>query len=231
MTESSQKDLCLSIRESFSNYLDGAVSGREMQKIAEHLKSCRACEQEFTSWRSMQDSLAMLRPAKAPTDLGLRLRLAISREQIKRTSNFFEDFALKWENSVRPMLIQVSAGFAMAVALLGSAGFLLGAVAAPQSVMANDEPLGAMTSPHYLYSAEQPRPIVTPQDSTIVVEAEVNAQGRVYDYHIVSGPEDPAVQRQIENQLLLSVFEPARVFGAPIRGQVVITYAGVSVRG
>ncbi len=97
--------------------------------------------------------------------------------------------------------------------------------------MANDEPLGAMTAPHYLYSTVSPSAIVTDHDSVIVVEAYVNDQGRVYDYNIVSGPEDPAVQNQIVDQLLLSVFEPASVFGAPVRGRVVLTFSGISVHG
>lgn len=97
--------------------------------------------------------------------------------------------------------------------------------------MANDEPLGAMTSPHYLYSATSPQAIITARDSVIVVEAYVNADGRVYDYNIVSGPETAAIQSQIVDQLLLSVFEPARVFGSPVRGRVVLTFSGISVRG
>jgi len=222
---------CDTIRDSFSDYLDGAISGHEMQAIAEHLESCHVCTREFAEWRAMQNSLAMLKPAKAPANLGLKLRLAISRENSKRTFGFVDRLKLQWENSVRPMLIQVSAGFAVAVALLSGVGFLLGTVAVPQAVLADDEPLGAMTTPHYLYSATHPLPIVTPQDTTIVVEAEVNDQGRVYDYNIVSGPQDPGVNLQIGDQLLLSVFEPARVFGAPIRGRVVLTFAGVSVRG
>jgi hypothetical protein len=64
-----------------------------------------------------------------------------------------------------------------------------------------------------------------------VVEAFVNDSGRVYDYNIVSGPEDAGVQTQIANQLLLSVFEPAKVFGGPVRGRVVLTFSGISVRG
>jgi hypothetical protein len=104
-------------------------------------------------------------------------------------------------------------------------------VAAPQPVMANDEPLGAMTVPHYLYSATSPNAIVTDHDTAIIVEAYVNDQGRVYDYNIVSGPEDKAVQNQIVDQLLLSVFEPARVFGLPVRGRVVLTFSGISVQG
>jgi Putative zinc-finger len=222
---------CNTIRDSFSDYLDGAVSGHEMQAIAEHLESCHACTREFDAWRTMQHSLAMLRPAKAPANLGLKLRLAISRENSKRTFGFIDRMKLQWENSVRPLLIQVSAGFAVAVALLGGIGFLLGTVAAPQAVLANDEPLGAMTTPHYLYSATHPLPIVTPHDTTIVVEADVNDQGRVYDYNIISGSEDPRVSIQVGDQLLLSVFEPARVFGTPIRGRVLLTFSGVSVRG
>jgi hypothetical protein len=222
---------CAKIRSSFSDYLDSAVSGQQMQVIAQHLDHCEACADEFAGLRAMQQSLATLGPVKAPADLGMRLRLAISHEQAARKSNWLDSVAVKWDNAVRPMLVQVSAGFAGSVALIGGIMLLLGMVAAPQPVMANDEPLGAMTVPHYLYSATSPNAIVTDHDTAIIVEAYVNDQGRVYDYNIVSGPEDKAVQNQIVDQLLLSVFEPARVFGLPVRGRVVLTFSGISVQG
>jgi hypothetical protein len=59
----------------------------------------------------------------------------------------------------------------------------------------------------------------------------VNSEGKVYDYRIVSGPESSAVQSQVVDQLLTSVFQPASVFGAPVRGRVVLTFSGISVRG
>jgi hypothetical protein len=222
---------CNKIRASFSDYLDGAVSGRQMQKIATHLDACEDCGQDFADLRAMQQSLSLLKPIKAPTDLGMKLRLAISHEQAARRSNWIDAFSVKWENAVRPMLVQVSAGFAGSVALVGGIMLLLGMVAAPETVMANDEPLGAITAPHYLYSATNPQAIVTGNDSAIVVEAYVNSEGRVYDYNIVSGPEDAEIQTQIVNQLLVSVFEPARVFGSPVRGRVVVTFSGISVNG
>jgi hypothetical protein len=223
---------CGKSRSSFSAYLDGAVSGRQMQSIAQHLESCESCREEFDALRQMQHSLAMLGPAKAPVDMGTRLRVAISHEIAAKKSTWRDTLALKWENAFRPLVVQVSAGFASSVALVGGIMLLLGAVAAPQPVMANDEPLmGAMTTPHYLYSAVMPRPIVTGNDSAIVVEAMVNDQGRVYDYQIVSGPEDACVRAQVIDQLMLSVFEPARVFGAPVRGRVVLTFSGISVQG
>jgi hypothetical protein len=220
---------CVKIRSYFSAYLDGAVSGSRMQEIARHLDRCENCTQVFSGLRAMQQSLATLGPAKAPADLALKLRLAISHEHAQRKSSWLDTVSLKWDNAVRPMLVQVSAGFAGAVVLVGGIALLLGMVAAPEPVLANDEPLGAITVPHYLYSAVDPRAIVTSHETMIVVEAYVNSQGRVYDYNVVSGPIDAAVRNQVLDQLLNSVFEPASVFGVPVRGRVVLTFSGISV--
>jgi hypothetical protein len=129
------------------------------------------------------------------------------------------------------MLLQVTGGLVGSVALMGGTALLLGVAAAPQQVLANDEPLGAITAPHYLYSTASPGAIVSGHDTTIIVEASVDSRGRVYDYTIVSGPQDEAVRTQVANQLLGSVYQPASAFGVPVRGRVVVTFAGISVHG
>jgi hypothetical protein len=53
----------------------------------------------------------------------------------------------------------------------------------------------------------------------------------VYDYRIVSGPNDALTRSQVENLLLFSRFAPARFFGQPVRGLAVLSFSGVSVRG
>jgi anti-sigma factor RsiW len=233
---------CTAIRASFSAYLDGAISGHQMQQIARHIEGfedasggrtagCEACARELAAWRLTQEALCTLGPAKAPADLGLRLRLALSREHARHGFRLLDRLSLAWDNAVRPMLLQVSAGFAGSVVLVGGLALLLGAVAAPQRVLANDEPLGALTAPHYLYSTASPAAIVNGHDTVILVEASVDSSGRVYDYTIVSGPQDDAVRTQIANQLLGSVYQPASAFGVPVRGRVVVTFAGISVRG
>jgi hypothetical protein len=68
-------------------------------------------------------------------------------------------------------------------------------------------------------------------DTAIIVEASVDNTGRVYDYSIVSGPQDGAVRIQVERQLLGSVYKPASVFGSPVRSRVVVTFSGISIRG
>ena len=223
------ESLCASTQAAFSSYLDGAVSGRQMQQIAAHLETCGDCADEFAAARALQETLASMGTIAPPPDLGLKLRLAISHEQNRTASVHFARLRVRWKNAFQPLLLQASAGFAGAVALVGGIMLLLGMVAAPEPVMANDEPLGAMTAPHFLYSATQPRSIATSHDETIVVEASVNALGQVYDYKIVSGPSSPEVHVQVTEQLLSCVFQPASVFGGPVRGHVVLTFSGISV--
>ncbi len=201
-----------------------------MQEIAQHIESCEACARELAAMRSTQEALCTLGPAKAPADLALRLRLAISHEHARQNSRLLDRLSLAWDNAVRPMLLQVTGGLVGSVVLLGSIA-LLSAVAAPQEVLANDEPLGALTAPHFLYSTASPVAIVTENDTVVIVEASVDTHGRVYDYIIVAGPQDQAVRTQVANQLLGSVFQPASAFGVPVRSRVVLTFAGISVRG
>jgi hypothetical protein len=156
-----------------------------MREIARHMDGvediagCEACGREFAAWRQTQSAISSLGRAKAPADLGLKLRLAISREQARRGPRLLDRISLAWENAVRPMLVQVSAGLVGTIVLVGGITLLLGMVAAPQAVLANDEPLGAMTAPHYLYSIASPGAIVTGGDMAIVVEASVDSSGRV----------------------------------------------------
>jgi hypothetical protein len=232
---------CKTVRAAFSAYLDGAVSGRQMHLIARYLvgvndevndqrtPGCRSCTQDLAAWSAAQEALSALGPVKAPTDLALRLRRAIADERERQTSHLLARIGQSWQNTVRPMLLQVSAGFAGSLALVGCIALLLGAAAAPRNVQANDEPLGALTAPHLLYSTAASGSAVTVRDSPIVVEASVDSRGRVYDYKIVSGEQDPATRSQVANQLLSSVFQPASAFGIPVRGRVVVTFAAISV--
>jgi len=221
---------CTGARASFSGYLDGAISGREMQSVAAHLERCGDCAAEFAAWRGMQQLLTENKALKAPADLGLRLRLAISHEKSRRQS-LRDKISVSWDNLVRPLALQAASGLAGALLLFGGIATVVGVVATPTAVLANDEPLGAVTMPHYLYSSPQEQPVITSGDSTIVVQADVNAAGKVYNWSIVSGDADQKTLDQVRDQLMLQVYEPARMFGEPVRGQVLVTFSGVQVKG
>lgn len=222
---------CTFVQNSFEAYLDGTLNGVEMRLFAAHLDACAGCTAEFATARNLQQLLGGVGPVKMPDNLGLKLRLAISHENARRKGYWLDVVTARWDNSVRPMVLRYSAGLASAVLLMGSITLLVGVVAAPQAVLANDEPLGALTAPHYLYSAASSQPVITPEDTTIVIQADIDAKGEVYDYKILSAPQDPSVEAQVRNELMLQHFEPARAFGEPIRGRVLITFAGASVRG
>ncbi|HZU08945.1 MAG TPA: zf-HC2 domain-containing protein [Pseudacidobacterium sp.] len=224
---------CGSIRSQFSEYLDGALPGVAMQKVARHLESCGKCSVEFDSWRNTQRMLANLGPAKAPADLALKLRVAISREKAHTPKQSLVRWQMRWQNTIAPFLLQASAGFASAVLLVGTVAFLVGTVAAPvQASARDDEPLGNASAPRFLYSVPAATPAVLGErENPVIVEAFIDGSGRVYDYRILSGPMDPHTRTQVENQLLFSVFEPARFFGQPVPGTVILSFAGVSVQG
>ncbi len=224
---------CSAMQSKFSEYLDGRLTGREMQRIAAHLDRCSACAVEWTSLRELQSSLAALGPVQEPDDLLLRVRVAVSQERAKSRKSPFQGWNLAWHNTVGPFLLQASAGFASAVLLLGTVILLVGIVAKPQVAQASgDEPLGMSTSPRLIYSPEGTGDNeIAALPVPLVIEAYINGEGRVYDYRIVSGPTDAATRSQVEDLLVPLCFEPARFFGQPVRGLAVLSFSGVSVRG
>ena len=224
---------CRNVRASFTEYLDGRLSGREMHEIAVHLDDCPECSDEWTDLRRTQRALSALGSAPEPEDLLLRIRVAVSQERARSRHNWVESWKLAWKNTVGPFLLQASAGFASAVLLLGTVVVLVSVFAQPESAQASkDEPLGMTTAPRLLYLASGAgTDDIDTGSQPVIVEAYVNDAGEVYDYRILSGPTDSATRSEVENLLLFSVFEPARFFGQPVRGLAVLSFAGVSVRG
>lgn len=223
---------CGSMRVKFSEYLDGRLTGVEMQRVAAHLENCGVCAAEWYALRHAQASLTSLGPVPEPKDLLLRIRVAVSQERARRNQRLFHNWRLAWQNTVGPFLLQAAAGFASAVILLGTVVLLVGLVAQPQAAHAGDEPLGNATAPHLLYSlAGTGDNDMAALPAPVVVEAYVNDSGWVYDFRIVSGPSDPATRAQVEHLLVESVFAPARFFGQPVRGLAIVSFSGISVRG
>ena len=224
---------CNAMQMRFSEYMDGRLNGREMQEIAAHLEKCRGCDREFAALRDVQASLASLGPVPEPKNMLLRIRVAVSQERARSRRSALQTWKLAWKNSVGPFVLQASAGFASAVLLMGTVIVLATMFAQPEAAQASqDEPLGNPTAPRLVnFSTGVGRSEIGDGSTPVVVEAYVNNEGKMYDYRIVSGPTDANTRAQIENLLLNSRFEAAKFFGQPVRGLVVVSFAGVSVRG
>ena len=225
---------CDVVQARFTEYLDGQLTGREMQRVVAHLEGCRECEREWVSLREAQASLAALGPVTEPEDLLLRIRVAVSQERARSRRSPFQGWNLAWKNTVGPFLLQAAAGFASATLLLATVIVLVTMFAQPETAQAyQDEPLGNATAPRLLYrlSSAVGENDIGAVSEPVVVEAYINGSGQVYDYRIISGPTDKATRSQVESMLLVSVYEPARFFGQPVRGLAVLQFSGVSVRG
>jgi hypothetical protein len=224
---------CEAVQSKFTEYLDGRLNGRQMQEIAQHLDGCRECAEDWKLLRQAQSSLSSLGQVAEPPEMVLRIKVAVSQERARRRQNLLDTWVLAWKNTVGPFLLQAAAGFASAVLLLGTVIVLVSMFTQPEAAQATtDEPLGNPTAPRLVsLSTGAGDNDFGALAGPVVVEAYVNDAGEVYDYRIVSGPNDPTTRSQVENMLLTSVFEPARFFGQPVRGLAVLSFSGVSVRG
>ena len=159
--------------------------------------------------------------------------MAVSQERARSRRSAFAGWELAWKNTVGPFLLQAGAGFASAVLLLGSIIVLVTMFAQPEMAQATkDEPLGNPTAPRLLtLSDEMGDTQIGEFSGPVVVEVYVNGSGFMYDYRIVSGPDDQATRSALETLLLTRRFAPARFFGQPVRGLAVLSFSGVSVRG
>ncbi len=218
---------CTSIRSKFLEYLDGVLSGASMRSVAEHLAECRACGVEFAEESRLHALLADIGPAKPPADLGLRLRVAISQERARTAQRRMDVWQMYWQNTMAPVLARGAAGLVSAVILLGALALMIGTVAVPPTVAANETVAESTSAPRFLYTiggndsrAAFPEPVV--------VQVEVSKTGRAYGYRIVSGPQTEAVRAQLDNFLLMSHFTPALFYGNPVPSEAILSFTGTA---
>ncbi len=229
----SNETICTGFRKLFSPYLDGRVSGSEMRALTCHVEECAACAWEYAALQRTQQLLANLRPAKAPADLALKLRVAISREAAQRQRPRFaryQGLLVRLENALNAFMVPATAGLVSAVLCFG---LLLGFFALPAELRASsgDVPLMLYTAPQLQQSAFGTS-LGNMGDNAVVVEADVDANGRVEDYRILSQPDDAqAVLPQLKNLLIFTTFRPALSMGRPTTGTAVLSFSKVSVKG
>lgn len=214
---------CNRAKSMFSSYLDGAVSGQEMHAVSAHVERCPHCRQSYRSLQRTQALLARLGTRKAPNDLELRLRLAIQQERTRTPKRMLQAFALQVEHGINTFMLPATAGLLSAVIMFG---VLIGFFALP--TVADDIPTSLYTPPKLASGPYE----VPGLESPVLIEANVDAAGRVEDYRILSGPHDgDSLRVKIDNALIFTTFEPARAFGQPSSGRVVLAFSSVNVKG
>jgi len=221
---------CTEAKELLSPYLDGAVTGSEMQALQAHLDGCAACMLEYRSLRETQRLLANMGRVKVPADLGLKLRLAISREAAETRRPRFEGLRLRIENALQAFMVPATAGLVCALLIFGVITAIL-AIPGPLQANTQDVPLMLNTGPE-LEQSVFGTTLSSMDTDSLVIEAYVDSNGRVEDYKILSDPGDSQeLLPQVKRMLIFTTFRPAMNMGHPISSRAVLSFSKISVRG
>jgi hypothetical protein len=221
---------CPKAKRLFSPYLDGAVTGTEMLALQDHLANCGACNHEYEALRLTQQLLASVGRPKVPADLGLKLRLAISREVEPAKRARFEGLRVRMENALEAFMVPATAGFLSALIIFGIAMVYF---VAPSTLRAgSDVPLVMVNTAPELQQSAFGMTLDTIEADSLVIEAYVDANGRVQDYRILSDTEkSKEVLPQVKRMLIFTTFRPALSMGRPTASRAVLSFSKISVRG
>ncbi len=221
---------CPEAKRLLSPYLDGAVTGTEMLALEQHLSDCAACDRQYRSLRETQRLLMSMGRPKVPADLGLKLRLAISREVAQAKRAPFEGLMVRLENGFEAFMVPATAGFLSALIIFGIAMVYF---VAPSSLRANnDVPLVMVNTAPQLQQSAFGMTLDTINADSLVIEAYVDENGRVQDYRILSDSEESKeVLPQVKRMLIFTTFRPALSMGRPTPSRAVLSFSRISVRG
>ena len=228
---------CREALRDLPGYLDGAIPSPAHIRLSEHLDLCAACRVELQRFRRLAVCMANLQPVAAPPDLATRIRVRASQTRSiwSGMQHALERVKLVCKNILEPLAVPATGGIitALVVFVLLVQNTMVGV---PLGSVPDDLPLN-LVQPARVESLAPfaVRGLVASDgDPTgaLMIEATLNAQGDVVSYRILSGPNDAAVRRQIDQVLVFSRFRPRLSFGLPTDGgHVMIGFSEVRVHG
>lgn len=221
--------ICTDARSLLSPYLDGALNGSERQKVAAHLESCAGCAREMAALNRTQELVGQLGRRQAPPDLALRLRVALSQEMSMTWERRLQRAVDRIEDAVNAFMLPATGGLVTALLMFGL--LIGGFMTLPRVAAAGNDVPTTLYMPPKLASAPFSDMMTVKSDTPVVIEALVDANGRLQDYRIIAGQDTQEIRKQLDRSLIFTVFEPAISFGQRAPGKVVLTFANIDVRG
>lgn len=219
---------CIEARILFSPYLDGVLTGTQMQSLSRHLEGCESCTENYVSLRRTQQLLGNVGRRRAPADLALKLRVAISGEVARSKRPLLGGAWIRVENALNGFMVPVTAGLVAAVTVFG---ILMGSFALPLQASNSDIPININTAPQ-LKQAAFGNTLDSVHEGSLVIVAYVDSNGRVQDYRVVSDTDQAAqLLPEVKNMLIFTTFRPATSMGIPTSGRAVLSFSKISVKG
>jgi hypothetical protein len=227
---------CWTVRQRVSAYVDDAVSAEEGRLLERHLNTCQECALETQRYFGVREKLRSLPRLLPPPDLTTRLRVIASKVRMEsvggpsRWNRWWDRLELSLHHLMRPLALPAVGGLCSAVFLFSTlvpmfeSAFAMGTLDADVPLMLTTQPMLKDTAP------------VAFADGEAVVDLQLDDQGVIINYSIVSAPgqQSEQLQRNIKNSLLFTEFWPATTFGRPVAGTIRISFhnnSRIDVRG
>ena len=218
---------CGAAQQVMSSFIDSMASPEEIELLESHLVVCEACQRQLQAYRSVKNLMLSAVKPEVPGDLVLETRVRLSRLRNANPAAWVEAV---FENLLKPLALPAIAGISTTLLFFV---VLLGSFSTPEVMAASDR---LHDPPGYLYKrvrAGEPtmrrfmdnQPVL---NQPLTVETEVGENGRVIHYVILSGPEDPKVDRWLREMLFYSEFKPATLFGRPVHSRIILSFVGVT---
>jgi len=212
---------CVEIRNHFSDYLDDLCTQEARKSIRYHLSFCDVCQEQLEQWQSIHEELRALPRRQVPPELALRLRVQISQRLNKHP---LSQLWVRLENALKPLLIPATGGVMTAVICF--------------CLMMGSRVVSITDIPDVTVQVVTPARVqkLAPMDfntgdNGLVLLTQINAEGRVKGYRVLSGQHSPELMQRLDRMIYFSVFQPATMFGKPTDGELVLSLRRITVRG
>jgi Putative zinc-finger len=219
---------CSSVQNLMSPFIDSMVTAEEAERVESHVATCGPCLRQLQSFISMRSLIARIDTPSLPEDMVLETRVRLSHA---RNRNFLARFENRLNNVLRPMIFPAVFGTALTMLLFG---VLLGSLTSASTVLAQDrieeQPVYRLfqpvrtDNPNWIRFASNDKHEL---DEPLTIETYVGHEGRVLDYQVLSGPQNPEVTGWIRQMLSLAQFTPATAFGKPVESKIILSFVAV----
>ncbi len=218
---------CPSAQKLMSAFIDSMVTAAESESLEVHVTLCQACQRQLQSYKSMRSLLSRTERPLLPEDMVLETRVRLSQE---RNKNFRARFENRLNYVFKPLVIPALFGVSLTMLFFG---ILLGCLA-DNTVLAEsrlkEEPVFGLYKPVRTTDHTMLRFVSSDEqnlDEPLTIETHVGDEGRVIDYEVLSGPQNPEVDGWIREMMSLAEFTPATAFGRPVESKIILSFVAV----